>query len=638
MIKEGCVERPDMSIEPGQVQVEAGTASHSPLQVSRRDESRALVLIAVAVAGTLATIVTAWAVANSPILVDRAADVLWRSLFVSAYVAVGAYTWWRRPASPLGPVVAGAGFLYAVTSLNASGVPLAYTFGMVAWAGYIVYVGYLYLCFPRGRLESALERGFILAFALSTFVVWGLILLLSPTLPAGGDFTNCGTDCPPNALQIVTGHPNIGLALTSASDIVFSIAAIGLAMLVFNKARSPSHLRRRALTPLTLAVLAGILEFVVALFLRPAFPGTADTFKVINGLAGVAVPVAIFAGQVRGDLFAAVSLGQIVVREGGKSLSPAAVQTLIGEALGDSTLTLALRAPERAGYVDVRGLPLELPRDAGMRGVTEITRHERPVAALIHDPSLDTDSDIVQGLAASSLMLLENTRLVDELRASRSRLVETGDRERRRLEQDLHDGAQQRLFTLLMRLQQTQDGTHDQNLAAHVETLIVEVEAAVEELRTLAHGIYPPLLRDGGLAEALRAVADRGPIAIRVADEGIGRCPAPIETAIYFCSLEAIQNAMKHAGSHARVIVTLGRDHGGVHFTVADDGLGMDTRAGSDGAGLMGMRDRIGAVGGDLRIISSPGQGTSVQGMIPTGDAEAALAASEAERASEAKR
>lgn len=564
--------------------VEVATASVSGVQARPHRETRAAVLIAVVVAGTVATIVTAWAVGNSPILVDRTADVIWRSLFVSTYVAVGAYTWWRRPASPLGPLVAGAGFLYSVTSLNASGAPLAYTIGMVAWAGYIVYVGYLYLCFPRGRLESTLERGFMLAFVLSAVVVWGLILLLSPTLPAGGDFTNCGTACPNNALQIASGHGDTK-ALLTAADIVFSIAAIGVAMLVFNKARSPSHLRRRALAPLTIAVLAGVIEFVLALFLRPAFPGTAETLKVINGLAGVAIPVAIFAGQVRGDLFAAVSLGQIVVREGGKSLTPAAVQTLIGEALGDSTLTLALWSPERARYVDVGGAPLELPRDSGVRGVTEVTRHERPVAALIHDPSLDTDSDVVQGLAASSLMLLENTRLADELRASRSRLVETADRERRRLEQDLHDGAQQRLMTIQMKLQLARDETHERNLASQLEAIGVDAETAVEELRTLAHGIYPSLLRDRGLADALRDVAVRGPIAIRVADEGIGRCPAPIEAAIYYCSLEAIQNAIKHAGSHARVIVTLGREQDGVHFTVADDGVGMDTRNGSDGAG-----------------------------------------------------
>ena len=620
-----------MSTVAGQRAPASAGATSAP-HLSQRSEVRAIVLIAVAAAGILATIVTAWAVTNSPILVDPTRVAIWRTLFVSVYVAVGAYTWWRRPRSPLGPVVAGAGFLYSVTSLNASGASLAYTIGMVTWAGYIVYVGYLYLCFPRGRLESTLERRFILAFVLSTAVVWGLILALSPTLPAGGDFTNCGTSCPDNALQIVTGHADIAKAATSASDIVFTIGALGVAMLVYNKARSPSRLRRRALAPLTIAVLVGVVEFVLGLFLRPVFPGTIETLKVINGLAGVAVPVAIFAGQVRGDLFAAVSLGQIVVREGGRSLTPAAVQTMIGEALGDPTLRLAIWAPERAGYVDVDGAPLELPLDTDVRGVTRVTRDDRPVAALIHDWSLDTDSDVVQGLAASSLMLLENSALVDELRASRSRLIETADRERHRLEQDLHDGAQQRLIALGVRVQLAQDGTQDRNLAAQIEAIGVEVNVALEELRTLAHGIYPSLLRDCGLADALRAVAMRGPIDIRVVDEGIGRCPAPIENVIYFCSLEAIQNAIKHAGSDARVIVTLGRDQGGVHFTIADDGLGMDTRGGSDGAGLTGMRDRIGAVGGDLKIMSSPGRGMSVQGMIPDVGSEAALAASEAER------
>ena len=182
-----------------------------PGQLPHRTESaqriRAIVLIAVAAAGILATIVTAWAVANSPILVDPTGDAIWRSLFVSVYVAVGAYTWWRRPQSPLGPVVVAAGFLYSVTSLNASEAPLAYTIGMVTWAGYIVYVGYLYLCFPRGRLESTLERGFMLAFVLSTAVVWGLILALSPTLPAGGDFTNCGTGCLKTRCRSSAGTP-----------------------------------------------------------------------------------------------------------------------------------------------------------------------------------------------------------------------------------------------------------------------------------------------------------------------------------------------------------------------------------------------------------------------------------------------
>ena len=155
---------------------------------------------------------------------------------------------------------------------------------------------------------------------------------------------------------------------------------------------------------------------MLSLFLPAAFPGTAETLRVLNGLTTLGVPIAMFAGQVRGDVFAAVRLGQIAFAGRGRAMTPAAVQTLIGEALEDPTLALALWAPERAGYVDVDGAPVELPSDHRLRGVTLVTRDGQPFAALIHDPSLDTDSDVVQGLAATSLMLLDNTRLVDELR------------------------------------------------------------------------------------------------------------------------------------------------------------------------------------------------------------------------------
>jgi signal transduction histidine kinase len=575
------------------------------------------VLVAVGVAGVAATVVTAWAVATSPILVNRSGDVIWRSLFVAAYVAVGEYTWWRRPESRLGPIVAGVGFLYGATSLNASGAPVAYTLGMAVWAVYIVCTGYMYLCFPRGRLESQFERRFMLAFALGTGVVWGLILLLSPTLPAGSDFTNCGTNCPPNALQIVSGHIAAGKALIIASDVVFTVAAIGVAMLVFYKARSSWRLRRRAMTPLLIVVLASIVEFVVSLFVPSAFPGTTNTLKVINGLVTVAVPVAIFAGQVRGDLFAAVSLGRVVVGASGKVLTPVAVEQLIGDALGDSTLTLGLWAPERNGYVDTGGAPLELPRDSLACGVTEVTLDDRPAAVLIHDPTLDTDSDVVEGLAASSLLLLENTRLVEELRTSRLRIVETADRERRRLERDLHDGAQQRLMAVQIKLRLAEEQLEDDGVVAQLEAIGAEAAEAVAELRTLAHGIYPPVLRSSGLVKALRSLAMRAPIAISVIDEGIGRCSPPVEAAIYFCSVEAIQNAIKHAGRNAQVCVTVGRDRGGVRFAISDDGSGMDQSVRGAGDGLIGMRDRVGAVGGELEVISSPGRGTTVRGTVP---------------------
>jgi len=578
---------------------------------------RLSVFVAVAGAGAVATALTAWTTAASPILVDPTAISMWRSLFVGSYVGVGLYTWWRRPQSRLGPLVAGAGFLYSLTFLNASADPLAHTIGMAVWAGVIVYLTYVYLCFPRGWLESRLERGFILAFALSTAVIWGLILALSPTLPPGGNFTDCGTRCPPNALQIVSGHAATGMALTTAFNIVFTTALIGIATLLFYKSRSSAHLRRRAITPLALVFIANIAEFVIALFVAPAYPDTREALRIVNGVVTVAVPGAILLGEVRGDVFAARSLGQIAVRASGKPLTPIAVQNVIGDALGDSTLALALWDPGHARYVDVCGAPLELPHDRRAHGVTRITQGSAPVAALIHDPTLDTDSDLVDGLAATSLMLLENARLVDELQASRSRIVETGERERRRIERDLHDGAQQRLMMIQVKLRLARDRAEGNDLAEQLEAIGVDAATAVEELRTLARGIYPTVLRDLGLADALRSLATRTPIPIRVLDEGIGRRSPAIEAAIYFCSLEAVQNTIKHAGSGAQVTVTLRGHPGGVEFEIEDDGAGADTAAPGGGLGLISMHDRIGAVGGQFEIISAPGQGMIVRGAIP---------------------
>ena len=158
-------------------------------------------------------------------------------------------------------------------------------------------------------------------------------------------------------------------------------------------------------------------------------------------------------------------------------------------------------------------------------------------------------------------------------------------------------------------------------MAARLEAIGLDAQEAVEELRRLAHGIYPPMLRERGLVKAFRDLAVNAPVQIDVADEGIGRCPRSIESTIYFCSLEAIQNAIKHAGSHVHVAVTLKRDRDKVHFAVADDGAGIDPARRGTGDGLIGMRDRIGAIGGTLDITSSPGQGTTVHGTIPVAEA-----------------
>ncbi len=297
---------------------------------------RVVVVLAVGAAGVVATALTVWAVARSPILVDPKSVSIWRGLIVASYVVVGLYTWWRRADSRLGPLLVGNGFLYAATSFNASGASPAYTLGMVMWAVYVVYTAYLLLSYPRGRLESRLERAFIRGYALSTAVLTGLNLALSPTLPGAGAFNDCGTRCPANAL--VGGDAAIGTALNTAASSVFTIALIGLTMLLFDKARASEPVLRRAVTPVAAVFTATVAWFVISLYVLPAYPGTASAVRIVDGALGVAVPMAILLGLVWGDVFAAMSLGQIAVRASGKPLTPAAVQKVIGDALGDSTI------------------------------------------------------------------------------------------------------------------------------------------------------------------------------------------------------------------------------------------------------------------------------------------------------------
>lgn len=219
--------------------------------------------------------------------------------------------------------------------------------------------------------------------------------------------------------------------------------------------------------------------------------------------------------------------------------------------------------------------------------------------------------------ATGAALSLDHSRLVGELRASRLRIVETAERERRRIEQDLHDGAQQRLVEIQVRLGHARSLVDRADLARELDAIQEAAEEALDELRTLARGIYPATLRDLGPAAALRALAQRSAVPIRIIDEGIGRLSAASEAAIYFCAREAIQNATKHGGPRASVTVSLVRRRGSVHLTIGDDGIGISPENASIGIGIRGMRDRIEAVGGRLDISSQPGSGTRVRVTIP---------------------
>jgi signal transduction histidine kinase len=222
------------------------------------------------------------------------------------------------------------------------------------------------------------------------------------------------------------------------------------------------------------------------------------------------------------------------------------------------------------------------------------------------------------GLLPRSDSLADLRRQAHELRASRARIVAAADAERRRIERDLHDGAQQHLISLSVRLLMAAKlAGQDPELATLLEQLGAEVSDTAREVRGLAHGIYPPLLRSNGLADALFAAAAHSTLPARVQTGSLGRYPADVEAAVYFCCLEAMQNACKHAGERATIRLRVREEAGTLAFEVTDDGTGFDPAARGLGAGLLNMADRLGAFGGRLRVDSAPGQGTYVTGTVP---------------------
>ena len=233
----------------------------------------------------------------------------------------------------------------------------------------------------------------------------------------------------------------------------------------------------------------------------------------------------------------------------------------------------------------------------------------RQVGLALHNSQLDT---------ALQSSLVELRRQADELRASRARVVASGDAERRRVERNLHDGAQQHLVALAVNLRLAKDVVMEdpEGAVQMLDELGVAVQETIRELRELAHGIYPPLLVDSGLGEALRAIANRSPLDVELVAEGIGRYGSDIEAALYFCCLEALQNAAKHASS-SHVVVRVWEESGGLLFEVRDDGPGFDVRTAQRGQGYVNMSDRLGAIGGAVRWESEIGKGTAIRGSVP---------------------
>jgi signal transduction histidine kinase len=487
----------------------------------------------------------------------------------------------------------------------------------------------LVLSFPTGRLETRVDRwlaGGIVGIVGFLLLTTGLV---SPAFPVPSPWTSCTHDCPPNALAVVDG-PVLGVNPLIMASLLLFLVLLALVVRIQQRCEAASGLRRQMLLPLLYVSMARA-ALVGCGFAWRAVDPTSPALEVCAWLIALMTPlvsVAFLVGLVRMRLFTESAVVQLA-RHASHPIDARALQREFGQALADPTIEIVFPAHVGASaWIDVDGRLVALPAD-GSRRVHHVRDRDGHLVAGLHCTSHLTDHPaLIDAGASIACVALDNLRLhtdaasaARELHRSRARIAAAADDERRRIERDLHDGAQQRLVALRIELGLVESMVHDDpdRCVVRVRELEENVDAALEDLRSLAHGVRPPLLEARGLAEALPAAVASSlvPVEVRVTD--VGRFAPEVESAVYFCVLEAMQNIAKHApgATHARLEV----DGGGqcLRFSVHDDGPGAPDGRLVAGMGLTNMEDRIAAVGGRIVILSRAGLGTTVRGEIPSG-------------------
>jgi signal transduction histidine kinase len=305
-----------------------------------------------------------------------------------------------------------------------------------------------------------------------------------------------------------------------------------------------------------------------------------------------------------------------------RAIPGAPVRELLAESLGDHSVSIAYWLPDRQIFVDELGGRVELPHPSSGRAWTAVERDGRRVAAIVHDAALETSSELVHAAASASSLAIDNERLkadlrarLEELRESRLRIVEATDAARRRIERDLHDGAQQQLVALALELRLLKShADKGGDVRPLIDSLSERLNSALADLRELARGIHPSILTDRGLKPAISSLAERSPIEVMAEVDIEDRLPPAVEAAAYFLVAEALTNVAKYARA-SQVTIDVRRENGEVLVDVRDDGVGGVDLTG--GSGLRGLQDRVAAVDGELAIESPPGGGTRLSARIP---------------------
>lgn len=528
-----------------------------------------------------------------------------------------------RPHNRFGLLLYGTGLLWFTSALMAADSPLLFSLGLLTapwWLGTFFHALHT---FPGGRLEGTWPRRLVVLLYLDVTGLQALRLLFT----SSAELPGCA-DCPRNVL-LVSDQPDVAASILVVQQAGVGSFVIGGTLLVLARRwRAATAPQRRVLAPVLATGSLCLAVQAVSLAAQPA--SVRQSVGWAGALTFAAVPASFLLGLLRQRLDRA-AVGQLVVDLGAvREGDP--LDGLLRTALKDPSLQVAYWRPETQEYLDGGGRPFPMPGPDDGRAVTRVERDGRRIAALVHDPSLAEDATLISGAVAAAGLALENERLhaevraqLDELRASRLRLVEAGDRERRRLERNLHDGAQQRLLAVSMLLSQLERrADSDATAGALAAEAKAELGRSLAELRELGAGLHPAVLTDHGLAVALEGVAARTPIPLELEVDLSRRMPPHVEVAAYYVICEALANAVKHAAANGVTVhVWERRDEAGstMEVQVVDDGVGgLDAGPGATrGSGLEGLRDRVAALGGQLEVISPVGEGTRVRAVIPCG-------------------
>ena len=511
------------------------------------------------------------------------------------FVAAGGFAWLRRPDNRTGPLMLAVGLATLTAGLQFSDAALPFVLGGLCDTLIVALLVHLLLAFPSGRLAGRATRVTVAAgYVMAT-------VLHAPQVLLGDE----------HGLADAPGVVDVVAALELAVELAVLVATV---VLLARRRRDASRVERRGLDPV-------LLLGAVIVALGGAFLVVQDKPTQLAFLSAFALlPGAFVLGLVRSRFFRTAAVGRLI--EGlAADHGAAGVRDALRAALGDPTLAVAYWLPEEERYVDGDGGAIVLPPPGDGRAVTEIGHGGRRVGALVHAAALRDEPELLGEAASTAALAIENGRLevelrarVEALRASRARIVEAGDAERRRLTRDLHDGAQQRLVSLKIDLQLARERVDEPAARELLDRAVANADAAVDELRDLASGIHPAVLAQRGLDAAIEALATRSPVPVEFETELAGRLPSAVETAAYFVIAEALTNVAKYAGaSYARVDVR--RAGAELVVEVEDDGAGGAVLGG--GSGLRGLADRVGALDGSLEVESAPGAGTLVRARLP---------------------